>query len=241
MISLDESGLGMWIMSKTVMMILLLGLVVALTGIMNIYQQSIIEDSARGTVLLWSEAANSVAAFTSGTAVWHVAPSLLIQGDSPESSTARDYTIAVTNRTGPSGQRLIFLLAWGSNPARETIDDFPGFATAVSVDLPPDVKQVYLFKGTLDSIKPPVPKRPELTSGTDGLVMHPSIGGEASDVAFLFMRDKEIFCVASKTRGEFNSTEAMNRLQECCNRTKIVDDPANPTSYNINNVPGDCF
>lgn len=212
----------MWVMSKTVLMVLLLGLLVVLTSILHVYQEDIIERSARGVIMLWSESANSVVMFRSGSAIWPLDQRVVIQGGGRRNSVVRDYTGVVTNVTDVGGgQRLIFMLAWGDHVVVRA-DDIDEYATAVSLTLPnnppDDITDVYFFKGRLDSSNNQI--HPEYINPISGdLILNPSVGELHSHTALLFYRDGPLLCVASKKLGETNSSKSMHWLSECCNET----------------------
>lgn len=220
-----KRGLGMWVMSKTVLMVFLLGLVVVLTGVLSIYQERVIEDNARAVIMLWAESANSVVMFPSGSIILPIENKIMISGGTGKSTQIRSYTAGITHQGSPSSERIVFLLTWETGQpaedayANDEINDIEQFVAAVALELPSqppdDIRKVHMFKGRLTSTN--IPTYPLFLDTVDkDLVLRPSIDGSKRDDGLLFYRDGPVLCIASKKKLDTNAKESMDRLIECC-------------------------
>ncbi|MCD6414624.1 MAG: hypothetical protein J7L23_03270 [Candidatus Diapherotrites archaeon] len=211
---LGNKGLGMWVMSKTVLFIFLLLLVAVLSGFLNIYQKKVIEDSARSVIMLWAESANSVAQFPSGSAIWPLQQQVIIKSAGRKVSVAKDYTTGIVALDSPDGKRLVFMLAWGDHNETK-IEDIPEYATAVSTGLPLDITNVYFFNGSTTPGDPPTYLQ-YAGNPKEEIIVRPSIGG-TRDAYIVFYRNQTTFCIGTIKQTETDLKTAVGNIATCCN------------------------
>ena len=198
-----RKGLGMWIMSKLVLMIFLFALVLVLTLFMQVYSEKIISDTAQSYTLLWSEVANGALLYKSST------DSAFLPNIIRVREANREYTVMV-ERVG--SERIVFFLSWLRHDTADAMRE-QGFAAATAINMPSAVSddgKILLFEGLDGEIGFQEPLEPT------ELLVRPS-ENVGRDTTIIFTRNNEYFCVATVKEGV--SIEAsISLLGDCCDK-----------------------
>ncbi|MCK4327709.1 MAG: hypothetical protein KAW41_04500 [Candidatus Diapherotrites archaeon] len=198
-----KKGLGMWIMSKLVLMIFLFALVLVLTLFMRVYSDKIISDTAQSYTLLWSEVANGALLYRSSS------DSVFLPDIMRVREANREYTVMV-QKVG--SERAVFFLAWYKH---ETAEDMrgEGFAAATAINMPSAVAgdgKILLFEGLEGEVGFEEPLDPSV------LMVRPSerVG---RDTTLLFTRKDEYFCVGTIKEG-VSVEHSVSLFGDCCQK-----------------------
>ena len=124
-----NKGFGMWIMSKLVMFIFLFSLVAMLSSYYLIYQDKVIDDTAK-------EVAQSVAeSITDALSYREAVRTIWLSSNVWVRDTSRPYTLYIyyAENVGENLDRLVIFLAWNDHDSRPST-----FASAAAVNLVSD-------------------------------------------------------------------------------------------------------
>jgi hypothetical protein len=202
MMRIGKRGLGMWIMSKMVLLIFLFALVFVMGSFLRIYQEKVVSDTAKSFTVLWSETANGALLYSSSSETVYLQPLIEVQGAS------RDYTV-VLEKVEEEPMRLVFFLAWGDyKDAKEIVAQGGGFAAASVLNMPVNVEEIILFRGELDRPAFDEP-RP-----SNQLLLTPSAAFDRRDT-MLFVRNDKLFCAGSVAQA-VDKPAALAALNRCC-------------------------
>ena len=194
-----RKGLGMWVMSKLVMVIFLFSLVLVLSMFMRVYSDKIISDTAESYTLLWSEVASGSLLYrASGDSVY--LPDIIRVREAN-----REYT-AVVKKSGD--ERVVFFLSWQKHDTLDAIQK-EGFAAASGINMPEEVSEngkILLFEGS--------PDEPTFSHVDNALIVKPSLRSYR-DSTLAFYRNNSYFCVGTIKDG-VPVEQAMNQLGACC-------------------------
>ena len=194
-----KRGIGMWIMSKMVLLIFILGLVFVMSLFLNIYQDKVIADTAKSYTVLWSEIASGALLYESSL------DSSYLDDDVRVQDANRDYTVVVEKVYEDRRYRVVFLIAWQTYETIQEIIAEGGFAAASVLNMPAEVKEVKLFKGSMRS--------PGFREAKE-LVLNPSMRVDRH-TNLIFFRNHTIFCIGS-VAGEGKLKEAIAIIGICC-------------------------
>jgi len=200
---INQKGLGMWVMSKLVLMIFVLSLVSVLSMFVSIYSEKVISDTARSQTILISEIASGSALYASSL------DSVFLESEVRVQEANRDYTLLIDKVEEDDNWRTVFLLAWNDQETLEDITERLGFASASATNLSPDINEVLLFEGNAEDAG---------FEQKDKILVHPSRLVDR-DSNLIFFRNITVFCVASvKAQGSeaIKLKEAIERLGACC-------------------------
>lgn len=191
-------GLGMWVMSKLVLVIFLFSLVLVLTLFMRVYSDKIISDTAQSYTLLWSEVANGALLYRSSSDSVYLEDIIRVR------EANRDYTVMVSK---VDKERVVLFLSWYKH---DTIPDMQerGFAAAAALNMPEIIDDggILLFEGASGEI--------EFKEVGTTLLVKPSETIDR-DSTLMFYRNDTYFCVGSVKEG-IPIEEAINKLGNCC-------------------------
>ncbi len=202
---MNRKGLGMWLLSKVVILIFLTSLILVLSNFLVIYQQKVISDTAQGRTRLLAEVADSAASYPSSSDSIALNPSIKIK------DTERDYTIGVKE---VENDRLVFSLVFKNFKNITKIKQRGGFSAASAIILPKEVENIKVFNWTWQEYS----QVPEDQTGSQTLLVNPAVPvGEEKENAILFIRNKTVFCVGAKP-AESETKTMMNELGGACTR-----------------------
>ncbi|MFC2174410.1 hypothetical protein ACFLQ2_00885 [archaeon] len=198
-----KRGLGMWIMSKMVMLIFLFSLVLVLTLFMRVYSEKIISDTARSHTLLWGEVANGALLYRASTDSVYLSRLMEVR------EASRPYTVMVKR---VSNERVAIFLAWGLHETEDEMTE-DGIVAATAVSMPFDISddpngEILLFEGRDGEVG----FREAFPSDT--LIVSPSVNSGRDDT-IIFSRNNTVFCVGTVKEG-VPVEASVERLGECC-------------------------
>ncbi|MBN3037611.1 MAG: hypothetical protein JW834_04140 [Candidatus Diapherotrites archaeon] len=198
-----KRGLGMWIMSKLVILIFLFALVFVMSLFLRIYEDKVIADTARGYTTLWSEIAAGAGTYESSLETLYLEDKIQIQ----EVDAA--YTLVLKPSEAVRQWRVAFLIAWKDHDSPEQIAQTDGFAAASVVSLPRQVERIIMFQGNYDDVG---------YETVEELLVRPSAPiGVGRDTNLIFYRNETVFCVGStKARNPETVKDAIATLGACC-------------------------
>ncbi len=191
-----RKGLGMWIMSKLVLVIFLFALVLVLTLFMRVYSDKIISDTAQSYTLLWSEIASGSLLYRASSDSIYLPNIIRVR------EANREYTVMV-KKVGD--ERAVFFLSWQKHNSSESMHK-AGFAAASGINMPPKVDKILLFEGS--------PDEPTFTHVDQSLVVKPSLR-TYRDSTLAFSRNGSYFCIGTIKEG-VPVEQAINQLGNCC-------------------------
>jgi len=194
-----KRGIGMWIMSKMVLLIFILSLVFVMTLFLTVYEEKIIADTAKSYTVLWSEIASGALLYESSLDSAYLENAVRVQ------DANKDYTLVVEKVREGSSNRVVFLLAWYTYKTVDEIIEEVGFASASVLNIQSEIEDIKLFSGS------------DRTAGyreTNDLVLNPSARVDRH-TNLVFFRNQTIFCVGSVI-GEGKLAEAIDIMRMCC-------------------------
>lgn len=194
-----RKGLGMWVMSKLVMVIFLFSLVLVLTMFMKVYSDKIISDTAESYTLLWSEVAGGSLLYRSSSDSVYLPDIIRVR------EANREYT-AMVKQVGNG--RAVFFLSWRKHDTPKELEK-EGFAAASGINMPTAISEdgeILLFEGSDDE--------PTFSHVDDTLVVKPSLRSYR-DSTLAFYRNGSYFCVGSIKEG-VPVEQAIDQLGACC-------------------------
>lgn len=205
-----RKGLGMWIMSKLVIVIFLFALLFVLTGFLRVYEEKVIADTARDNTALLAEVGNTALSFQAAGGMFYLEPLVVVENQ------YQQYTVFVETVGSGDNDRVVFLLAWKLQDSLESVRASGGFASSSALDMPPEVRidsgagagRIWFFKGQAKGGF-------ELVRRGDPLLVQPSLTAGENDEYLLFYRNKNVFCVGTMVKG-LDVKEQMGYLSKCC-------------------------
>ena len=216
-----KKGLGMWILSKTVILIFLFSLVMIMTIFLKIYSDKVVSDTARSYTTYWSEVASSALSFESSSDSVYLEPVIRVR------ESQKQYTAFVVKSKGREN-RITFLLSWArfdqdkdykdykteySMKYLESFEQKHGYAAASALNMPEAIEDIYFFN-VVPGSDPQDPEYDVIRNDEQPLIAQPSNNLER-ETDFIFYRNETVFCVATLAAGQ-NITAAIRKVGRCC-------------------------
>ena len=203
-----DKGFGMWIMSKLVMFIFLFSLVAALGAYYMIYQNKVVDDTAKKFTQSIAEDITNVLSYKSDfKSIW-------LDSGIWVRDTSRSYTLYLEYVPGKDLKRIVIFMTWNDHPSIENVS----FSAASAVSLVSGTKYkknylvstVCLYNITSNGVS-------EIPMGSNGLVIRPSnVKGYRNDYILIYKFNNKL-CIGTKTN-DVDLQDAMDKLKIKCEK-----------------------